>query len=65
MKKTTTYEQAMQRLEEIVNGFELDSLQLDQLTAQLAEAKELIAFCNDKLQKAESDVKKILDDGKE
>jgi len=55
----------MQRLEEIVNGFELDSLQLDQLTAQLAEAKELIAFCNDKLQKAESDVKKILDDGKE
>lgn len=65
MKKTITYEQAMQRLEEIVNSFEQNSLQLDKLTAQLAEANELIAFCNEKLQKVETDVKKILDDGKE
>ena len=60
-KKTPTYEQAMQRLEEIVQGFEQNTLELDQLTAQLAEAQELIKLCNDKLQQVETDVKKLLD----
>ena len=60
MKKELTYEKAMQRLENIVEGFEQNSLELDQLTAQLAEAHELIKFCNDKLQKVETDVKKLL-----
>lgn len=61
-KKTPTYEQAMQRLEEIVQGFEQNTLELDQLTAQLAEAQELIKLCNDKLQQVETDVKKLLND---
>lgn len=60
MKKELTYEKAMQRLENIVEGFEQNSLELDQLTAQLAEAQKLIKFCNDKLQKVETDVKKLL-----
>lgn len=60
MKKELTYEKAMQRLENIVEGFEQNSLELDQLTAQLVEAQELIKFCNDKLQKVETDVKKLL-----
>ena len=64
-KKTPTYEQAMQRLEEIVQGFEQNTLELDQLTAQLAEAQELIKLCNDKLQQVETDVKKLLNDGQE
>ena len=45
-KKSLSYEQAMQRLEEIVQGFEQNTLELDQLTAQLAEAQELIKLCN-------------------
>lgn len=61
MKKNLTYEQAMQRLEAIVNGFEQNTLQLEELTAQLAEAQELIKYCGDKLQQVETDVKKILD----
>lgn len=61
-KKTPTYEQAMQRLEEIVQGFEQNTLELDQLTAQLAEAQELIKLCNEKLQQVETDVKKLLND---
>lgn len=65
MKKNLTYEQAMQRLETIVDGFEQNTLQLDQLTTQLAEAQELIKFCNEKLQHVENDVKKMLDNGKE
>lgn len=64
-KKPPTYEQAMQRLEEIVQGFEQNTLELDQLTAQLAEAQELIKLCNDKLQQVETDVKKLLNDEQE
>ena len=64
-KKTPTYEQAMQRLEEIVQGFEQNTLELDQLTAQLAEAQELIKLCNDKLQQVETDVNKLLNDEQE
>ncbi len=55
----------MQRLEEIVEGFEQNTLELDQLTAQLAEAQKLIKFCNERLQQVETDVKKILDNGQE
>lgn len=62
MKKNITYEQAMKRLEEIVSGFEQDSLELNRLTAQLAEAQDLIKFCNDRLQKVENDVKNLLDE---
>lgn len=65
MATNKTYEAAMQRLEEIVEGFEQNTLELDQLTAQLAEAQKLIKFCNEKLQQVETDVKKILDNGQE
>ena len=64
-KKSLTYEQAMQRLEEIVQGFEQNTLELDQLTAQLAVAQELIKLCNNKLQQVETDVKKLLNDEQE
>ena len=65
-KKTSlTYEQAMERLEEIVQGFEQNTLQLDQLTAQLAEAQQLIKFCNDKLQQVATDVKTLLNNEQE
>lgn len=60
-KKTNiTYEAAMERLETIVQGFEQNTLELDQLTTQLAEAQELIKYCSGKLQQVENDVKKIL-----
>lgn len=59
------YEEAMTRLETIVQGFEQNTLELDQLTAQLAEAQELIKFCNAKLLQVETDVKKLLEDEQE
>lgn len=64
-QKKLTYEQAMQRLETIVQGFEQNTLELDQLTAQLAEAQRLIKMCNDKLQQVETDVKQILNNEQE
>lgn len=60
--KKLTYEQAIDRLEDIVHGLEDNTLELDKLTTQLAEAQELIKFCKGKLQKAETDVNKILND---
>lgn len=63
--KKPTYEQAIERLEEIVNGLEENTLELDKLTSQLAEAQQLIKFCKEKLQKAENDVNKILSDEQE
>ena len=65
MKKNLTYEQAMTRLESIVEGFEQNTLKLDQLTEQLAEAQTLIKFCNEKLQQVETDVKQILNNEQE
>ena len=55
----------MQRLETIVQGFEQNTLKLDQLTEQLSEAQALIKFCNDKLQQVETDVKQILNNEQE
>lgn len=63
--KKPTYEQAIERLEEIVNGLEENTLELDKLTSQLAEAQQLIKFCKEKLQKSETDVNKILSDEQE
>lgn len=60
-QKKLTYETALKRLEEIVDGLEQNTLPLDQLTTQLSEAQELLKICSEKLQKVENDVKKILD----
>ena len=60
-----TYEQAMQRLETIVKGFEQNDLELDSLSDQIKEAQTLLKYCKDKLLKVETDVKKVLDNGQE
>lgn len=58
-----TYEEAMKRLEEIVSNIETGKTDVDSLSASLKEASKLIAFCKDKLTKAEADVKNILENG--
>lgn len=62
--KALTYETAIRRLETIVQSIEDNTLELDALTTQLSEAQELIKFCNERLQKVETDVNKLLADGK-
>lgn len=56
------YEEALERLQTIVADIERGETNVDELAESLKEAKSLIAFCKDKLQKVESDVKNILDD---
>ena len=40
-------------------------MKIDDLTAKLEEAKQLLAFCNAKLEQTENDVKKLLDNEQE
>ena len=60
MKKETTYEEAMAELQDIVRRMENDELDIDQMTAQLKRAQELIKLCKDKLTKTDEEIKKIL-----
>lgn len=62
MKQNLTYEQAVKRLETIVTTIERGNLDIDSLASSLKEAKDLTAFCKDKLLKVEEDVKKILEE---
>ena len=64
-KDELTYEAAMEQLETIIAGFEQGSLEIDQLSAKLKEAQELLKFCKTRLLKVEKDVKKILDNEQE
>ena len=60
MQKKPSYEEAMSRLEEIVQNMEDGNLDLDTLTLQLREAKSLIKICKDKLTKTDAEINKIL-----
>lgn len=57
-----TYEQAMLRLEDIVRQVERGETSIDSLTVLLKEAKQLIAYCKDKLYATEEEIKKVLAD---
>lgn len=61
-KEKLTYEEAMQRLETIVESLEQDKLRLEDLGKSLAEAKNLAQTCKEKLALAEHDIKKILEE---
>ncbi|MBQ9363050.1 MAG: exodeoxyribonuclease VII small subunit [Bacteroidaceae bacterium] len=62
MTRTTTYEQAMKRLQTIVSQMENGEMDIDALLTNLKEAKQLIDFCRNKLTRVETDVKKILEE---
>ena len=59
-KKSQTYSQAMERLEEIVRLIDSNELEIDQLVEKIKEANEIIAFCSDKLTKADREIEKLL-----
>ena len=54
------YEEALHRLEEIVEKMEIDELDIDTLSAQLKEAQQLIKFCKDRLTKTDEEIKELL-----
>lgn len=55
------YEEAVNRLEEIVKKMENDELDIDQMAQQLKEAQQLIKLCKDRLTKVDADIKAVMD----
>ena len=60
--KNMKYEDAMKRLEELVQQMESGDVSIDSLTQKLKEAKQLIQLCKDKLTKTEEEIKKVQGD---
>ncbi len=54
------YEEALKELEEIAAKMESGEYDIDELSAQLKRANELIKLCKDKLKKADADIQKII-----
>ena len=54
--KKETYSQAMERLEKIVRQIDNNELDIDTLSEKIKEANEIIAFCTEKLTKADREV---------
>lgn len=61
MEKNVKYEEAVRQLETIVDKLENNELGIDELSAELKKAQQLIKLCKDKLTKTDEEIKKILD----
>ena len=60
--KKMTFEQALSRLEEIVSQLESGEITLDQSIKAFEEGQKLVQFCLQKLNEAETKVKKLTTD---
>ena len=49
MKKEMTFNKAFETLEKLVDEIEEDNIQIDKLASKVAEANQLIAFCETQL----------------
>lgn len=58
--KQLTYSEAITQLNEIVRLIDNNEVEIDQLADKIKEANELIAFCNEKLTKAEKEMENLL-----
>jgi exodeoxyribonuclease VII small subunit len=59
---TLTYEEALSKLNTIVEKLERKEVKIDELSDTVSEAKSLVDFCREKLDRTEKDIKKIIDD---
>ena len=62
MAKELKYEEAISKLENFVEKMENGEMDIDTMSAQLAEAQKLIKLCKDRLTKTDEEIKKILDE---
>lgn len=61
-KKKPGYSESIREIEEILERFSNEELDVDTLAAQVKRATELINLCKQRLRKAEEDVEAILKD---
>ena len=55
------YGKSIKRLEEIIAKIESDEIDVDELSERVKEAVGLIKTCKNKIEKAEVEVKKVVD----
>jgi exodeoxyribonuclease VII small subunit len=60
--KKLSYKEAFTELETILATIESDDLNVDELTANVKRAAELIKFCKSKLFETETEIEKIIAD---
>ena len=65
MARETKYEEAVEKLENIVKRLENDEMGIDEMTTELKKAQQLIKLCKDRLTKTDAEIQKILDNGKD
>jgi len=56
------YRKAIERLDEIISKIESDDIDVDELSLQVKEAVNLVKLCKAKIDKAEMEVKQVVDD---
>ncbi len=55
------YSQAMKRLTDIIAGIENEEIDVDELSKQVKEAVKLIRVCKDKIEKAQMEVRSVVE----
>ena len=60
MQEELTYEQAMQRLEDMARQMESGKIRIDEMAENLREAQKLMKYCHEKLYEAEKNCKSLL-----
>lgn len=55
------YSKAMERLEEIITKIENEEIDVDELSEKVKEAVALVKVCKDKIEKAELQVKEVVE----
>lgn len=55
------YSKAMEKLDEIIGKIENEEIDVDELSEKVKEAVDLIKTCKKKIEKAEVEVKKVVD----
>jgi exodeoxyribonuclease VII small subunit len=56
------YSKAIERLDEIIGQIESDEIDVDELSVRVKEALSLVKLCKAKIDKAELEVKHVVDD---
>lgn len=59
--KEIKYEEAVYKLETIVDKMERGELDIDSMAAQLKEAQELVKLCKQKLKRTDNEIQKLLE----
>ena len=56
------YRQALERLDEIIGSIEDEDIDVDELSLKVKEAVDLIRVCKARIDKAEVEVKRVIED---